>query len=379
VKPGLLLVEDDADFRSALVRTLDQQGFDDVVEVASVDDALGAMSTRAFDVVLTDLRLGERDGIDLIQSLRQAHPGVRPILMSAYATARDVQVALAQGAVTVLCKPFTPDELRAAIQQAVESGTGFHGTFHGISLVDMLQMLHLARRSLKVTVSGAVSGSIHLQEGEVVHAEAGSHKGEEAFRVLLCEPSGSLQTAAAVDGLERTITRDFETFLIDSLRVLDEESFGARDRDGAPGLLDGAGTAGLSPQDDDSKRSFEMLNVKDGLGKVMEIDGCLGCCIVDSNSGMMLGAAGGGNALNLEVAAAGNTEVVRAKRKTMKSLGLNDAIEDILITLGKQYHVIRPMTHNDAMFVYVVLDKGKSNLAMARHQVSAIEKDLQIG
>ena len=111
----------------------------------------------------------------------------------------------------------------------------------------------------------------------------------------------------------------------------------------------------------------------------MEIDGCLGCCVVDSNSGMMLGAAGGGNALNLEVAAAGNTEVVRAKRKTMKSLGLADAIEDILITLGKQYHVIRPMTQNDALFVYVVLDKTRSNLAMARHQVGAIEKELQIG
>jgi hypothetical protein len=122
-----------------------------------------------------------------------------------------------------------------------------------------------------------------------------------------------------------------------------------------------------------------MATAKETLPKLLEIDGCLGACIVDSNSGMMLGAAGGGNALNLEVAAAGNTEVVRAKRKTMKSLGLNDTIEDMLITLGKQYHVIRPMTHNDAMFIYVVLDKVKANLAMARHQVGVIEKELQIG
>ena len=373
MKPSLLLVEDDGDFRSALVRTLDQQGFDNVVEVASVEEALRTLDERPFDVVLTDLRLGERDGIDLIQSLRQAHPAVRPILMSAYATARDVQVALSQGAVTVLCKPFTPDELRGAIQQAAECGTGFHGTFHGISLVDMLQMLHLARRSLKVSVSGAVSGSIHLQDGEVVHAEAGPRKGEEAFRLLLGEPAGSLQTAAALDGVERTITRDFETFLIDSLRVLDEESYGAREADEL------AAATGNTDGDDDPERRFEMVNVKDGLGKVMEIDGCLGCCIVDSNSGMMLGAAGGGSALNLEVAAAGNTEVVRAKRKTMKSLGLADGIEDILITLGKQYHVIRPLTQNDAMFVYVVLDKARANLAMARHQVGAIEKELQIG
>jgi hypothetical protein len=122
-----------------------------------------------------------------------------------------------------------------------------------------------------------------------------------------------------------------------------------------------------------------MATAKETLPKLMEIEGCIGTCIVDSNSGMMLGAAGGGGTVNLEVAAAGNTEVVRAKRKTMKSLNLADTIEDILITLGKQYHVIRPVAASDALFIYVVLDKQKSNLAMARHQVGAVEKDLQIG
>src|SRR5262245_13055722 len=120
-----------------------------------------------------------------------------------------------------------------------------------------------------------------------------------------------------------------------------------------------------------------MANVKDTLPKLMDIDGCTGCCIVDSNSGMMLGASGGG-LMNLEVAAAGNTEVVRAKRKTMKSLGLSDSIEDILITLGKQYHLIRPLSANDGLFIYLVLERSKSNLAMARHQLTTIEKELSI-
>ncbi len=110
--------------------------------------------------------------------------------------------------------------------------------------------------------------------------------------------------------------------------------------------------------------------------KIMEIDGALGCCVVDSNSGMMLGSSGGGATINLEIAAAGNTEVVRAKRKTMKALGLNDQIDDILITLGKQYHLIRPLAANEALFVYLVLDKVRGNLAMARHQLSALERDL---
>jgi hypothetical protein len=133
----------------------------------------------------------------------------------------------------------------------------------------------------------------------------------------------------------------------------------------------------VAPGLDGAARRYKwrMANVKESLPKLLEIEGCLGVCVVDSNSGMTLGS-GGGSTVDLEIAAAGNTEVVRAKRKTMKALNLNDAIEDILITLGKAYHLIRPLASNDALFIYLVLDKTKSNLAMARHQLRAIEKDL---
>jgi hypothetical protein len=120
-----------------------------------------------------------------------------------------------------------------------------------------------------------------------------------------------------------------------------------------------------------------MANAKETLPKLMEMDGCIGACIVDSTSGMSLGAIGG-NGIDLEAAAAGNTEVVRAKRKTMRALQLQDSIEDILITLGKAYHLIRPLQSNDALFVYLVLDKSRANLAMARHQLRVIEKDLVV-
>jgi hypothetical protein len=121
-----------------------------------------------------------------------------------------------------------------------------------------------------------------------------------------------------------------------------------------------------------------MATAKEALAKLMEIDGIIGACIVDSNSGMMLGSSGGGAAINLELAAAGNTEVVRAKRKTMKSLNLSDPIEDILITLGRQYHLLRPLSSNDALFIYVALDRSRANLALARHQLSIAERDLTV-
>jgi hypothetical protein len=75
------------------------------------------------------------------------------------------------------------------------------------------------------------------------------------------------------------------------------------------------------------------MNIETALKEAMTIEGALGVALVDWESGMPLGTLGGGK--YLELAAAGNTEVVRAKMRTMASLKLNDSIEDILITLGK--------------------------------------------
>jgi len=119
-----------------------------------------------------------------------------------------------------------------------------------------------------------------------------------------------------------------------------------------------------------------VANLNETLNSLMQIDGAMCAALVDSNSGMMLGSAGTG--VDLELAAAGNTEVVRSKLKVMKSLGLSDAIEDILITLGKQYHIIRPLSKKPGLFIYVVLDKAKSNLAMARIKTQEVESELAI-
>lgn len=119
------------------------------------------------------------------------------------------------------------------------------------------------------------------------------------------------------------------------------------------------------------------MNVKESLSKCVTIDGFVGAALVDSDSGMLLGQEGGGQ-VNLEVAAAGNTEVVRAKRKTMASLGLKDTIEDMLITLGRQYHLIRPLRSRPGIFFYLALDRSRANLAMARIALADVEKELQV-
>lgn len=123
------------------------------------------------------------------------------------------------------------------------------------------------------------------------------------------------------------------------------------------------------------------MNVETSLKETMtSIEGSLGAALVDYTSGMALGTLGGGKDLDLTVAAAGNTDVIRAKVRTMEHLGLNDEIEDVLITLGGQYHLIRLLKGRggNGLFLYLVLDKGKSNLAMARHQLKRIEAELEV-
>ena len=123
-----------------------------------------------------------------------------------------------------------------------------------------------------------------------------------------------------------------------------------------------------------------MLNIETALKEAMAIDGAVGVALVDYDSGMCLGTMGGGDWLNLEVAAAGNTEVVRAKMRVMSALGLNDRIEDILITLHRQYHMIRLLGSDNGgmLFLYLVLNRERANLALARHQLRRIESDLSV-
>ncbi|TBN58078.1 hypothetical protein EYE40_12115 [Glaciihabitans arcticus] len=119
-----------------------------------------------------------------------------------------------------------------------------------------------------------------------------------------------------------------------------------------------------------------MSNINESLASLLAVDGAMLVALVDSSTGMLLGEAGSG--LDLETAAAGNTEVVRAKLRTVKSLGLTDTIDDILITLTSQFHIIRPLAKTPEVFIYFVLDRAKANLALARIKAKEIDGQLDL-
>jgi|GEM_PF-3098710 len=114
------------------------------------------------------------------------------------------------------------------------------------------------------------------------------------------------------------------------------------------------------------------------ISGLKDIKGFIGGCLVDTDTGLMLGSEGGGSNFDLDTAAAGNTEVVKSKLQVMDALGLDDNIEDVLITLGTQFHLIRPLEKTPTVFIYVALDKKTANLGLARIQVKKVEASVSI-
>lgn len=121
-----------------------------------------------------------------------------------------------------------------------------------------------------------------------------------------------------------------------------------------------------------------MATIEESLQNALDIDGAIGAALVDYQSGMCLGTAGGGR-IDMELAGAGNTEVVRAEKEIIDQLDLDgQTIEDILISLETQYHLIQVFHENDNVFTYLILDKNKANLALARMQLREIDTELEL-
>lgn len=109
----------------------------------------------------------------------------------------------------------------------------------------------------------------------------------------------------------------------------------------------------------------------------MDIAGAVGAAIVDYENGMTLGTIGGGS-LDMELAGSGNTEVVRSKKNIIHDLGLDEEIEDILISLNHQYHLIRMCENHKDVFIYLAINRDKGNLGLARRTIDKIDKQLDL-
>lgn len=121
----------------------------------------------------------------------------------------------------------------------------------------------------------------------------------------------------------------------------------------------------------------DTLDIQDALDEIMNVDGAIGAAIVDYESGMTLGTIGG-DRLDMELAGAGNTEVVRSKKNIIQDLGLDEEIEDILISLDSQYHLLRMCEHHENVFIYLAIDRNEGNLGLARRSIDQVDQSLTL-
>lgn len=369
-----------------------------VIDVSTQTDAI-KLSDPAPDLVVLQVAPGRTPSDQLFEHAKHHWP-FTAFLAFTVEDGQDLSLLTDRyGSMTTLEAPNLND-LHAAIEREVTDLS--FGELRGVTLPSLLQIVHWEKRSLAVHLHDTDNwGRLHLRDGELVDAyeHARGRTGEEAALALLALPHPRLRLERSYANQHRSIMTPLTNLLMEAMKRIDEQPTPAPSEN--PALLEDsmlfkrwlrqygqdkaadathspeppASTADASSLAPQPRPEVSMSNVKEILDSSMSIEGALAAALVDYSSGMALGTAGGG--MNLELAAAGNTEVVRAKLRTMDSLGIKGQIEDILITLENQYHIIYVMPQL-SMFLYLVLSKDRANLAMARFKLKSLASSMTI-
>ncbi len=376
----LFVVDDEPDFLTTTRAEIGRMAPTLIVDTFDQpQQALAALRSSQPDALVTKLRMPGLSGIDLAWWARHVAPELPVVIASADGTNELRQTIEALRGTTFLEKPFCASRLFEAIESAASRAWAqpdFSGNVRLRTTADLVQLFALERSTGRLSIEHhGSSGDLWFENGEIVHARSPVGEGEPAVCEMLQWKGGAFSFTEAERTPCITIEASWEQLLLEACREEDESKGLVGDAFGAGAEIPSRELAkAVTAQ---TNGHIPASNVRQALRDLSQVSGYLGACLVDSKTGLMLGYDGGGT-LNLEVAAAGNSEVVRAKCKAMAALGLNDAIEDVLVTLGKHYHLIRPLAHTDGLFVYLVLDKAKSNLAIGRHELSNLERQLAL-
>lgn len=400
----IVLVDDEEALAWSLTSRLSKVRPGDRIETANDgESALARVNEGPLDLLIADIRMPGMSGIDLVLASRKLYPELPVIVMTAFKSA-DIARLEAGPFTGFLEKPFEFEALRDLVEQALApQDVGFSGAISVQTLPDIVQLYVLSSATGQLTVKHrSGEGRLYFAQGAILHAVTPSQRGDAAFYEVMMWSGGEFSMRLGVSAPERSVDSNWQELLMESVRRIDESRRAGAPRSSHTGWTQAPPACGVDDDDksfDDAFSDFDgeadlsppripnvnrpeptteiSMNIKDSLAKLNQIDGFVGAALVDAESGMLLGSEGGGS-INLEVAAAGNTDVVRAKRKTMNNLGIKESLEDMLITLSKQYHLIRPLRARSTLFFYVVLDRQRANLAMARIALADVEKELTV-
>jgi hypothetical protein len=120
-----------------------------------------------------------------------------------------------------------------------------------------------------------------------------------------------------------------------------------------------------------------MVNVRQTLEEALKIDGAIAAAIANWDAGLCLATAGGGPRLNIGAVAAGHGLVLKARMAAVAA-GVARAVQELLITLEDQVHLVRPLRRRERLFVCLAIDKATGNLGIARHRLQGLASGLDM-
>lgn len=164
-----------------------------------------------------------------------------------------------------------------ALAEAEQTPDGFQVRINGVSLVDLLQMFHMSRRSVTLKLP---EGKLHIRDGEVIHAEYGDATGELAVRKMLELRGGELETDCLLS-TPISVRRPLASVLLDALVSLDEE------HEGVPGYAQNHANDSHPDVDTSQTRVAQLDAICGSINQ--NVEGALCCVIVDLDRAMLLG------------------------------------------------------------------------------------------
>jgi DNA-binding NtrC family response regulator len=114
----LLVIEDDPGVGEVVQLLLTREGYG-VQRAGTVNEGLRCLDAHKIDLVITDLKLPDGTGLDVIRSIHDAHPALPIILMTSYSSMESAIAALRAGALDYIVKPFNNDEFIRAVERAL--------------------------------------------------------------------------------------------------------------------------------------------------------------------------------------------------------------------------------------------------------------------
>ncbi|HWN41006.1 MAG TPA: response regulator [Thermoanaerobaculia bacterium] len=372
----VLIVDDEPAVLFALSEALaDRRRGVKVATAANGEEAVAILESEKVDLVVTDLRMPEMDGFELLAWLRRRFPHLPVIVMTAFGAET---VARLDGSPEVLEKPFDVGELKRKVADLMRQSV--KGRVENISLASFLQLLELERKTCTLTVTSVDrNGQLFFRGGRLVGAQTeGLDGADAALEIVTWEQADvEISDVCTVKGPE--VEGGLRYLLLEGMHLKDERErhaprplgIGQETDEAIDSLLSSdAGTVDTAREAEDARATETM---REALEQGRTLEGSLATLLVETATGNLIAAAIGAKGVDVEVAAAATAELARQKPRVEERIGLKDTFNEVLLTSTRRYYLLRPVGSDGRMFLLLVLDRTKANLTAAQEGLAAIE------